>query len=61
MDGGKITTGKNLKVYLDWIERRIAQRVGEEKEIEILDATEGGARKRGMEIVTLAQVMGGDV
>lgn len=61
VDGGKIATGKNLKVYLDWIERRIAQRVGEEKEIEILDATEGGARKRGMKIVTLAQVMGGDV
>ena len=60
VDGGKIATGKNLKVYLDWIERRIAQRAGEEKEIPILDATEGGARKKGMEIATLAQVMEGE-
>lgn len=60
VDGGKVATGKNLKVYLDWIERRIARRTGEEKGISILDATEGGARKKGMEIVTLAQVMEGE-
>lgn len=60
VDGGKIATGKNLKVYLDWIERRIAERTEEEKAIRILDATEGGARKKGMEIVTLAQVMEGE-
>lgn len=59
-DGGKIATGKSLKVYLDWIERRIARRTGEEREIRILDATEGGARKKGMEIVTLARVMEGE-
>ncbi len=60
VDGAKIDKGKNLKVYLEWIERRIAQRAGEEKEIPILDATEGGARKKGMEIVTLAQAMEGE-
>ncbi len=57
VDGGKVATGKNLKVYLDWIESRIARRTGKEREIRILDATEGGARKKGMEIMTLAQAL----
>lgn len=54
--GGRIPTGKNLKLYLDWIENRIAQRTETEQRIRIIDATEGGAKKRGMEQLTLRQL-----
>lgn len=57
VDGGKIPTGKNLKIYLDWLENRIARRSEEEKSISIIDATEGGARKKGMKIMKLEEVI----
>jgi len=57
VDGGKISTGKNLKIYLDWLENRIARRSAEEKKIPVIDATEGGAKKRGMKIMKLREVM----
>lgn len=44
VNGEKIYTGKNLDSYRKWIERRIA----DESNIEIIDATEGGALIHGM-------------
>lgn len=60
VDGGRIATGKNLKLYLDWIEKRIAGRTGNEENTMIIDATEGGARKKGMKVMSLREVMGGE-
>lgn len=53
MDGKQVYTIKNLDIYRKWIERRIA----EEKEIEFIDATEGGAKIAGMKIMALKDVM----
>ena len=55
--GGTVATGKNLKAYLDWIERRIARRTEREERIPIVDATEGGARKRGMQVMSLEKAL----
>lgn len=59
VNGGKIATGKNLKLYLDWIENRLAIRTERECQISVIDATEGGACKKGMEQMTLQQAMKG--
>lgn len=53
MDGKSVYTIKNLDIYRKWIERRIV----EEKEIEFIDATEGGAKIAGMKIMPLKDVM----
>lgn len=53
MDGKPVYTIKNLDIYRKWIGRRIA----EEKEIEFIDATEGGAKIAGMKIMALKDVM----
>lgn len=55
--GTRIQTAKNLKVYKEWLESRIANRSEEEKRIPVIDATEGGARKQGMEIMTLQKAL----
>lgn len=57
VNGGKVQTGKNLKIYLDWIENRLERRTAQEKQIPVIDATEGGARKRGMEIRRLKEIL----
>ncbi len=47
------TTG-SLKIYLDWYEKYIADiREREEEEYRIINATEGGAKIKGTEIMTL--------
>ncbi|MFA7689035.1 MAG: 6-hydroxymethylpterin diphosphokinase MptE-like protein [Bacilli bacterium] len=50
--GNTIQTSKNLYIYLRWIQNRIA----EEKDIEFIDATEGGARIRGTKVMKLKDV-----
>ena len=56
-DGGKIATGKNLRLYLKWIENRLAKRTDREQQVRVIDATEGGAYKKGMEQMTLQQAL----
>lgn len=51
--GNIIQTSKNLYIYLRWIQNRIA----EEKDIGFIDATEGGAKIRGTEIMKLSDVI----
>lgn len=51
--GNTIQTSKNLYIYLRWIQNRIA----EEKDIEFIDATEGGARIKGTKIMNLSDVV----
>lgn len=50
--GNTIQTSKNLYIYLRWIQNRIA----EEKGIEFIDATEGGARIKGTKVIKLSEV-----
>ena len=51
--GDTIYTSKNLYIYLRWIQKRIA----EEKGIEFIDATEGGAKIKGTKVMRLEQVV----
>ena len=47
--GNIIQTSKNLYIYLRWIQNRVA----EEKNIRFIDATEGGAKILGTEVMDL--------
>ncbi|MFA5577633.1 MAG: 6-hydroxymethylpterin diphosphokinase MptE-like protein [Tissierellaceae bacterium] len=51
--GNTIQTSKNLYIYLRWIQNRIE----EEKNIEFIDATEGGARIRGTKVMRLKDLI----
>lgn len=53
VDGGIVYTTQVLNMYKEWIERRIAK----EKDIEIIDATEGGALIKGTKICTLKEII----
>ena len=53
IDGGLVSTGKNLDIYRKWIEKRIL----DEKDISFIDATEGGAKIKGTIIKKLAEVL----
>lgn len=53
VDGDMVPTSRNLLMYKQWIERRIAR----ESEIELIDATEGGAKIQGMKIKTMKEVL----
>lgn len=52
--GNPVSTSKNLSLYREWIERRIAN---EPKGIEFFDATEGGAKVEGTKVVRLADII----
>lgn len=49
--GNSVSTSKNMNIYRKWIEKRI-QGVGN---IEIIDATEGGAKIEGMKIQRMSE------
>jgi hypothetical protein len=51
--GNKIFTSKSLDIYRQWIENRIRN----EKGIEFIDATEGGARIEGMKLMKLSECL----
>lgn len=51
--GQKVSTSKNLDIYRKWIEKRIRNI----RDIDIIDATEGGALIAGMKVKTLQQVV----
>lgn len=51
--GQKVSTSKNLDIYRKWIEKRIQDVTG----VDIIDATEGGAKISGMKVATLYQVI----
>jgi hypothetical protein len=51
--GNIIQTSKNLYIYLRWIQNRISK----EKNIEFIDATEGGARISGTKVMKLSEVI----
>lgn len=49
IDGGKVFTRLDLKMYLDWFEEQIKE-MGDTR---VIDATEGGAKIHGTEIMSL--------
>ncbi|QHQ60702.1 DUF115 domain-containing protein [Anaerocolumna sedimenticola] len=56
IEGNLIYTSRSLDMYREWIEKRIAGVKG----VEFIDATEGGARIRGMNILKLSTLLSGD-
>lgn len=53
VDGGKVITRDDFKLYLDWFERTIQNW----KNIQTIDATEGGALIHGSKIMTLKKAI----
>ncbi|NLJ96084.1 MAG: DUF115 domain-containing protein [Clostridiales bacterium] len=53
INGNLISTGRNLDMYRKWIENRIENVT----EIEFIDATEGGAKVKGMQIKKLSECL----
>ncbi len=53
VDGGKVLASRLFIMYREWIEKRIAKENGS---VTIIDATEGGALKKGMFIMKLEDV-----
>lgn len=51
--GGKVKTSKDLLIYKEWFEKQIE----DDKEIETIDATEGGAKIKGSIISKLSDVI----
>jgi hypothetical protein len=58
VDGTMIETARNWNIYRQWMENRIVQMRLEGDKREIIDATEGGAKKAGMLIKKLSEVIG---
>ena len=52
VDGGKVVTRIDLKLYLDWFEKTI-----KDWKIQTIDATEGGALIHGAKIMTLKKAI----
>lgn len=53
VDGGKVLTRMDFKLYLDWFEEQIRRQTG----IRVIDATEGGAKIHGAEVMTLKEAI----
>lgn len=53
VNGEKITTSKDFKIYLDWFETEISLH----EEIDTIDATEGGAKIHGSRILSLKEAI----
>ncbi len=51
--GGKILTESNMNMYREWFEKRIENY----KDLEVVDATEGGALIKGTKIMTLKDAL----
>lgn len=53
IDGGKVLTRMDFKLYLDWFEEQIKRNTW----IRVIDATEGGAKIHGSEVMTLKEAI----
>lgn len=53
IDGGKVFTRGDFKKYLDWFEEQIRMKSW----IRVIDATEGGAKIHGAEVMTLQEAI----
>lgn len=53
VDGGKVLTEKNMSIYRRWFEDYIRAN----RELRVIDATEGGALIKGTEIMTLGNAL----
>lgn len=57
VDGGMVDTARNLNIYREWIENRIQKMRRDSDDRLVIDATEGGAKKAGMKVMTLDQAI----
>lgn len=57
IDGNKVLTRADFYLYLKWFNKMIKKIKDEDNEINIIDATEGGARIEGTEIMKLKRVI----
>ncbi|GEM_PF-6524577 len=53
VEGGIVYTTRVLNMYKEWIEKRIAKAC----DVEVIDATEGGAFIKGTTICTLKEII----
>lgn len=53
IDGGKVLTRLDFKMYLEWFEDQIKER----SDIRVIDATEGGAKIHGSEVMSLKEAI----
>lgn len=53
IDGGKVWTKGNMKAYINWFEEQILRY----PELKVIDATEGGALKKGTIVMTLKEAI----
>lgn len=57
IDGEKVLTRNDWLVFLKWYEIQIEKQKNTDKEFRVIDATEGGAKIRGTEIMTLQEAI----
>ena len=53
VDGKMVLASRLFVMYREWIERRVAEEKGK---VTVIDATEGGALKKGMSVMKLEDV-----
>lgn len=53
INGNQVSTSKSLSIYKEWMEERIK----DVKDVEFIDATEGGAKVKGFKIKKLREVI----
>lgn len=58
VDGSMVMTAKNLNLYREWIESRVQRMRAEQDWRPVIDATEGGAKKKGLTVMKLQDVIG---
>jgi len=56
-DGNRVQTARNLDLYRLWIEKSIEKWRAQGIQTPVIDATEGGAKKKGMRIMTLQEAI----
>lgn len=61
VNGEKVMTSKNLLLYKNWIEERYKRRKTDEKYIEVINATEGGALIYGIKNMRLKDAIEGEL
>ncbi len=59
IDGGKVATRSDWFAYLKWFEKQIEEITQNKKDIEVIDATEGGALIHGSTVMTLQNAIDG--
>lgn len=60
INGNMVKTNKSMDMYREWFEKRLRERTKEERNTEVIDATEGGALINGMKIIPFEDTFQGE-